>query len=445
MANTIEEQLSAFGVAQVLVVLKAPTAATRLPALSANLAASVPVAASKVIGGIAEKIVARLSKHFRTSEMSLDTALATAKTKGKKLAAGAKWFHKAKNIADPTPAARIYPNLGIMFGVVDRTGLNALVKSNDVSQVIAPPVLSLIRPTAVTAALAEKDFTWGIKHIKADKLHAQGITGQGVIVGHLDTGIDGTHPALAPAIHSFAQFDDLGFEVTPTPTPFDSEEHGSHTAGTIAGRTVNQKAIGVAPMAMLASAIVIEGGNVIARILAGMDWAIGQQARILNMSLGLRGFTEDFLSLTQILRARGVLPVFAIGNEGAGTSRSPGNYSEALSIGAMGENKKVAGFSSSRLFNRPHDPIVPDLVAPGVGIISAKPGGEYQEMDGTSMATPHVSGLAALLMEADPGKSIDQVESAILNSCKPLAHEPVERQNHGVPDAVKALSLLLAM
>lgn len=446
MADTLADQLSAFGVAQVFVVLKPPSAAAApRPPLSAGMAASVPVVSSKAVRGIAEGVFGRLSRHFRTSEMSADTALATARTKGRKLGVGARWFKKAQDESSPTPAARIYPNLGVMLGVVDRAGLAALTKSKEVSQVCAPPVLSLIRPTSVAAAQPGQEPTWGVRQIKADKLHAQGVTGRGVIVGHLDTGIDGTHPALADAFHAFAQFDDLGFEVTPPPAPFDTDEHGTHTAGTIAGRTVGGRAIGVAPEAKLAGAIVIEGGNVIARILAGMDWVIGQQARVLNMSLGIRGFTGDFLPLTQILRARGVLPVFAVGNEGAGTSRSPGNYAETLSVGAMGEDRKVAEFSSSRRFDRPADAIVPDLVAPGVGVVSAMPGGGYQEMDGSSMATPHVAGLAALLMQAEPAKSIDQVEAAIFGSCKPLAGEPAERQNRGVPDAVKALSLLRGM
>src|SRR5207248_467032 len=216
-------------------------------------------------------------------------------------------------------------------------------------------------------------YTWGIRRLKADQLHQQGVTGQGVVVGHLDTGADGKHPALKTAFHAFAEFDDFGFEVTPAPAPHDTDEHGTHTAGTIAGRTVTGRAIGVAPEAKLASAIVIEGGNATARVLAGMDWVIGQGARILSMSLGFRGYTDDFLSLTQLLRARGVLPVFAVGNEGPGTSRSPGNYAEALSVGAMGANGKVADFSSSREFARAADPRVPDLVAPGVGIVSAKP------------------------------------------------------------------------
>jgi len=198
----------------------------------------------------------------------------------------------------------------------------------------------------------------------------------------------------------------------------------------------------MAPDALLASAIVIEGGNATARVLAGMDWIIGEGAKILSMSLGFRGYTEDFLPLTKILRAREVLPVFAIGNEGAGTSRSPGNYDVSLSVGAMDENDKVADFSGSRAFARSVEPTVPCLVAPGVAIISAMPGAGYQEMDGTSMATPHIAGLAALLMQAKPAKTIDEVQKAIFDSCAPLKGELAERQGRGVPDAVQALALL---
>jgi subtilisin family serine protease len=275
--------------------------------------------------------------------------------------------------------------------------------------------------------------------LKADNLHQQGIKGGGVIVGHLDTGVDGNHPALKNALHAFAEIDDFGFEVTPTPAAHDTDDHGTHTAGTIAGRPGGGHEIGVAPEAMLASAIVIEGGDVIARVLAGMDWVIGQGATILNMSLGLRGFVNDFLPLTQLLRQKGILPVFAVGNEGPGTSRSPGNYDEALSVGASAEDDTVANFSSSRQFATW---LVPDVVAPGVAVISAMPGGGFQEMDGSSMATPHVAGLAALLWSAVPAATVDQVEQAIFTSCQKLPTEPDARQNRGVPDAVAALAAL---
>ena len=149
-----------------------------------------------------------------------------------------------------------------------------------------------------------------------------------------------------------------------------------------------------------------------------------------------------FLSIVQILRARGVLPVFAVGNEGAGTSRYPGNYAETLSVGAMDKAGNVPDFSSSQRFKRKKDPIVPDLVGPGVDVVSCVPGGTYMQMSGTSMATPHIAGLAALLMEAMPTKTIDEIEKAIFKSCALKPGMLASRANRGFPDALKALSLL---
>jgi len=148
-----------------------------------------------------------------------------------------------------------------------------------------------------------------------------------------------------------------------------------------------------------------------------------------------------FLPLTQLLRQKGILPVFAVGNEGPGSSRSPGNYDEALSVGASAEDNSVPNFSSSRQFTTW---LVPDVVAPGVEVISAMPGGGFQEMDGSSMATPHIAGLAALLWSAVPAATVDQVEQAIFTSCQKLPTEPDSRQNRGVPDAVAALAELRA-
>lgn len=444
MSDNALAKLSSTGTAQVIAVLKdLPPAATKA---SAALAAAIPVTASRVIAGAAESIVMALSEFFQASEFGADAALAATQASRKEKSAGADWFRRAAKASDPTPPVRYFPHLGMMLGTVDKKGYEKLVAHPRVKSVVSPSVLSLIRPVKVAptkdSTAATIQTTWGIKRLQADQLHGMGFTGKDVVVGHLDTGADGKHPALKSAFHAFAEFDDMGFQVTPNPDPHDTDEHGTHTAGTIAGRTSGGRAIGVAPDAMLASAIVIEGGNVIARILAGMDWVIGQGARVLSMSLGLRGYQEDFLAVTQTLRARGILPVFAVGNEGPGTSRSPGNYAEALSVGAMNSNDTVADFSSSQRFDRPNDPLVPDLVAPGVAVISAMPGGGFQQMDGSSMATPHIAGLAALLMQAKPTATIDEIEAAIFGSCTLLSGELKERQNRGVPDAVKALGLL---
>jgi subtilisin len=446
MSGIIDQDLDAAGVASVIVVLKPP--------------AGVAAAAASIRD---------LSRYFTQSELSQESAITTdaqaravaggapagnpapARTRRRAedtLAAAANLEHRPAVLqaelpeVEPPPVVRYYPNLGVALGTVTREGLAALQADDQVAAVVGAPQIGLIRPTQVRAAALRSTRTWGLRALEVPDLWAQGLTGNGAVIGHLDTGVDGTHPGLRTAITHFAEFDFFGRQVVPDPRPHDTGDHGTHTAGTIAGRPLNGRHFGVAPGASLASAIVIEGGQVVARIIAGMDWAIGQGVRVLSMSLGLRGFVDDFLVLTQILRQRGVLPVFAVGNEGPGTSRSPGNYSEALSVGAMDRSREVAFFSSSQRFARPIDPVVPDLVAPGVGVISARPGGGFQSMDGSSMATPHVAGLAALLLEAKPNATVDELERALLESCALEPGQSLDRAGHGLPNGPQALKIL---
>ena len=446
MSGIIDQDLDAAGVASVIVVLKPPAGAAAAAASARDLSA-----------------------YFTQSELSQESAIATdaqaravasgaptgkpasARTRRRAedtLAAAATLEHRPAVLQaqipeiEPPPPVRYYPNLGVALGTVTREGLAALQADDQVADVVGTPRIGLIRPTQVRAAAFRSTRTWGLLALDASGLWAQGLTGNGVVVAHLDTGVDGTHPGLRAAVTRFAEFDFLGRQVVPDPQPFDTDDHGTHTAGTVAGRPLNGRNFGVAPGATLASAIVIEGGQVVARIIGGMDWAIAQGARVLSMSLGLRGWVDDFRVLTQILRQQGVLPVFAVGNEGPGTSRSPGNYPEALSVGAMDRSREVASFSSSQRFVRPDDPVVPDLLAPGVGVISARPGGGFQSMNGTSMATPHVAGLAALLLEAKPAATVDEVENALLGSCALEPGQSPDRVGRGLPNGPRALRIL---
>lgn len=442
MSAHINEQLKASGIAQVIVVLKSPAAVAGAAAVSSAAAGATALPKSP-----AQPALAGLENCFQSSELSQVSALARAGI------ARAGSLREATTLAvrsitqpppppQPPPPVHFYPNLGILLGTVTRSGLSSLRADNRVAQVAGAPQFSLIKPETVAAASLTTKITWGIDALGIPKLWKQGLTGKGVRVAHLDTGADGKHPALKNAFADFAEFDFTGEMVTPAPSPHDTDEHGTHTAATIAGRAVKGKNVGVAPGAELASAIVIEGGDVVRRILGGMDWAVSIGVRVLSMSLGLRGFHEDFLPITQILRARNVLPVIAVGNEFAGTSRSPGNYPESLSVGAVDKSKVVAPFSSSQRFVRTNEPLVPDLVGPGVDIISAVPKGGFKLMSGTSMATPHIAGLAALLFEASPGATVDQVEQAIFQSCKRGPGMSLERSNRGFPSAVQALAAL---
>ncbi len=406
MSMQINQELQAIGVAKIIVILKK---------------SMTPIDDQSVKSAI--------EKYFATSELSQSSALAANVV--------------VKEVKVPT--MRYYPHLGIVFGMVTREGLAALRHETDlVAEITGAPSISLIRPTkSGTAPILTQDVTWGIQALGIPDIWDAGYTGQGVLIGHLDTGADGSHPTLQRAIRDFAEFDLQGRPRRGTVTAHDTDDHGTHTAATIAGRPVLGRTIGVAPGAELASAVVIEGGDVIARVLGGMDWVVGKGVRILNMSLGFRGWWRDFLPLTTLLRNRNILPVFAVGNEGPGTSRSPGNYWQALSVGAIDQNLEVADFSSSQKFKRKKDAIVPDVVAPGKDIISARPGGGYQIMDGTSMATPHISGLAALLWQARPDATVDQIEQAIFKSCHLNTGMKKERGNRGIPNGPRALEWLL--
>ncbi len=410
----IEDQLTATGTAQVLVVLRSAAAAAA--------AASGGAASSAKTG---HPVASRLRRHFIQPNADPKAPLA--------LSAGV-----------ASHAVMHFPNLGVMLGTVNNEGLTGLWADEGVQSVEAAVAPTLVRPVDVRPASLTSQTVWGIDFLHVPALWNQGLSGKNIVVAHLDTGVDGKHPALKSAIASFAAFDFMG-RAEPNLTARDARdtgEHGTHTAATIAGRSVKGKAVGVAPGSRLSSAIVIEGGNVVARILAGMDWALGQPGvRVLSMSLGLRGVVNSFLAVTQIIRSRNILPVFAVGNEGPGTSRSPGNYAEALSVGAVDSQRHVPDFSSSQRFLRTVDPLVPDLVAPGVDVISAKPGGGFQSMSGSSMATPHIAGLAALLFEAKRDATVHQVEDAIFRSCT-LTGIPPGRGNRGVPDAARAFTLL---
>ena len=389
------------------------------------------------------------AEHVATAEAALAThftvpsATQAARLSAVAERAASRSFRRPQPL--PQRKVRVYPHLGLALGFVDRQGATALAADNRVETVGPAPEMSLIRPVASKAAAKPgAKPTWGIGRLGVPALWAAGFTGTGVLVGHLDTGIDGKHPALRAAIDEFAEFDLAGDRV-PGAKPWDSDEitpgHGTHTAGTIAGRPT-KRTIGVAPGAKLVSGMVIEGGQVIDRILAGMDWVLSKGARILSMSLGLRGYTPAFQVITDALRAQNVFPIFAVGNEGPETSRSPGNYANVLSIGAMNVQDIVADFSGSQAFNRPGDALVPDLVAPGVDVISCTPGKGYIALSGSSMATPHVAGLAALLLQAKPAATASELEDAIVSSCKLPSGMLKERGNRGIPDAVAAFTTL---
>lgn len=242
-----------------------------------------------------------------------------------------------------------------------------------------------------------------------------GVRGKGTLIGVLDTGVDVDHPDLKGKVADWQEFDSLGNPVSGNAR--DSDEHGTHCAGTIVGGNASGRYIGVAPHAKIAAALVLDGdnGGSDAQVLAGIDWAVETGVDVLSMSLGglqldqstPPTYTEAILSCIEA----GIPVVVAIGNEGEQTTGSPGNDLFALSVGAVDHNSRVAGFSGGRtqvlLESDFIDPQFlplpyskPEVSAPGVAIQSCVPGGSWKSFNGTSMATPHVAGAIALLLAA---------------------------------------------
>ena len=258
--------------------------------------------------------------------------------------------------------------------------------------------------------------SWGLLKTNAPAVWgAFGAEGQDILVGLLDTGVDADHPDLQGKIAHWAEFDEFGNQIDTEPR--DSDEHGTHCAGTIVGGDHSERWIGMAPQAKLAAALVLDGekGGTDAQVLAGIDWAVEKGVDVISMSLGglvmdaetPPTYTEAILSCL----AAGIPVVAAIGNEGQQTTGSPGNDLFALRVGATDPNDRTAGFSAGRTqIIRESDfidesvlPLAyskPDLSAPGVSIFSSVPGGDWKAFSGTSMATPHVAGAIALLLSA---------------------------------------------
>lgn len=346
----------------------------------------------------------------------------------------------------PNSGLRYFPYLGIVMGTADRQGIDQLRQhGKEIAALFSPPELSLIRPFEDdSAALAgpEPGISWGLRRLRIPELWDAGLTGEDVLIGHLDTGIDGQHPALDGQINAYAVFDESGDQLNTPGALVDTAFHGTHTAGLLVGKPFQDVTFGVAPGAQLVSGTVIEGGDIPARVVAGLNWLVGQGASIVSLSLGVKIFDQTMAALMTVLRLRDVLPVVAIGNDGPLNTRTPGNLKESLSVGATDETDQIWFNSSSQQFAETPKRIVPTLIAPGAGVWSCAPNGTMKKLSGTSMATPHVAGLAALLKQHRPEAKWAQIEKAIIASCKRPAGISTLRGNKGIPDAVVAKSNL---
>ncbi|MFE9171533.1 S8 family serine peptidase [Streptomyces kebangsaanensis] len=287
----------------------------------------------------------------------------------------------------------------------------------------------------------------GVRKVSLDKSVPQigaptawkaGYTGKGVKIAVLDTGVDATHDDLKNQVVAAKNF-------STAKNTKDAFGHGTHVASIAAGTGAKSggKYKGVAPDAKILNGKVLDdnGYGDDSGILAGMEWAAQQGADIVNLSLGgpdTPGVDPLEEAVNRLSAEKGVLFAIAAGNEGPETVGSPGSADSALTVGAVDKKDKLADFSSTG--PRVGDgAIKPDVTAPGVTITAAaakgsliarevgeKPAG-YLTIDGTSMATPHVAGAAALLKQQHPDWGYAELKGALTGSAKGGAYTPFEQ------------------
>ncbi|WP_232836933.1 S8 family serine peptidase [Lentzea terrae] len=278
--------------------------------------------------------------------------------------------------------------------------------------------------------------------VGAPQAWERGFTGKDVTVAILDTGVDETHPDLAGAVVESKNFSD-------SDSTDDRLGHGTHVASTVTG---DGKYKGIAPDAKLVNGKVLgdHGGGRESDIIAGMEWA-ATKAKIINMSLGSswpdEGTDPMSQALNRITAQTGALFVVAAGNSG-GPIGSPAAADAALTVGAVDRDDKLAEFSS-RGPRWTNNAVKPDITAPGVDIVAAKAkngqigtpvGDGHVSLSGTSMATPHVAGAAAILAAQHPAWKAEDIKAALMNTAKPNPSLSIYEQGAGRLDVGRAAS-----
>ncbi|MFF2851056.1 S8 family serine peptidase [Streptomyces sp. NPDC058001] len=293
--------------------------------------------------------------------------------------------------------------------------------------------------------------------INAPALWKAGYDGKAVKVAVLDTGADQSHPDLAHRIGKAKDFS--GSSGTN-----DAFGHGTHVAATVggSGAASGGSRKGVAPAADLLIGKVLgdDGYGSESQVIDGMEWAAAEGAKVVNMSLGADIRTDGTdpmsLALNELTRSSGALFVVAAGNngeQGPGTVGSPGAADAALTVGAVDRDDTLAPFSS----RGPRDgdrAVKPDVTAPGVGIVAARAAGTtmgdpvdpyYVAASGTSMATPHVAGAAALVAQAHPTWDAQRIKDALISSARTVeGQQPTEQGGGRIDVAAAALGRVTA-
>lgn len=295
--------------------------------------------------------------------------------------------------------------------------------------------------TCQPVQVLKQTIPWGIERIGSRLVNAVGNTGKGIKVGILDTGIDYNHEDLKNNYRGGYNF------VGNNNNPIDDNSHGTHVAGIIAAEDNDIGVVGVAPDAYLYSVKVLafDSTGSTSDIVSGLEWSIDNGMQIINMSLGSE---DDSISVSRAINNTynaGILIVAAAGNSGNAVGKGdnvdfPAKYNSVISVGATDKNDKRANFSSTGT--------ALEISAPGVGILSTLNGNRnrYGTLSGTSMSCPHVTGVAALIMSAEPGITNTRVRIRMQTTAQNMTNvskgfSSKDWYGYGLVDAVKSVSI----
>ncbi|MDX5474605.1 MAG: S8 family serine peptidase, partial [Bacillaceae bacterium] len=329
--------------------------------------------------------------------------------------------------------------INAVTATVDKDALEELQNHKDVAKITLDQVVEL---PEIKVESKPRLPEWGLEKIFATKVWGEyGLKGEGIVVGIMDTGVDGSHEALMhnyrgrDGNHQYSWIDVSGNNYS---TPADGHGHGTHVAGTAVGGGKGEP-IGVAPEAeWIAAKIFTDGGSTtLSAIHRAFEWFMApggdpsKAPHVVNNSWGnANTYNLEFYDAVQAWVTAGIFPLFSAGNEGPGsqTVGSPGSFPQSFAIGATDSNDQIASFSSRGPVFWPDENgnqvrmIKPDVSAPGHRIYSAWPSvrgqGKYNTISGTSMASPHVAGAIALIYQANPDLTIDEVKTLLKETAR---------------------------
>ena len=348
-----------------------------------------------------------------------------------------------------------------------------LAKRDDVEKIIENKVIKVEKPEKneiirMSRSAYDIHIPWNLEAINAYK--AQRYTkdcNNEVVVGIIDSGVDSTHSAISKnyrgndsSLAAYSWYNTITGKDGSQEKPYDDRGHGTHVCGTILGSKENAL-LGVAPKAKWIGVKVFdqdgETNNV--KLLKAGQWIMAPNGdptkapKVVNNSWGGNSNDGFFQDIVKKWREAGIFPVFSAGNVGPfndggdDSIGTPGAYPESYAVGAIRKDEHIAKFSlrgKSTYTNK----IKPDIVAPGVNILSCIPGEKYTIYTGTSMAAPHVTGVIALMLQVNPNLTVDQIENILNETALPLKDEyytttPNNGYGYGKVNAVSAVQLAM--